>query len=340
MKKRKLIQILIFILPGLAAMVLVFLKIFPSSKFYYNRENLDKSNLIIGNDNSFSLHPGSDFEDIKVEVELAEESQNIQDKKMTLRKGYAAYFYPISKKNYQRNFEVKKYLDVYYVVTDSRKKLIPSQSILKSYVKDIDKIPEMSEEEFKKLPLSRDLVGFLDGTLIEYKDAVFVIGNSNRHLISSPLIFDQLGYDWDAVVQIDPEEARIHSRSPNPLTLQSAHPDGTIFFDGENYYLVDKGELIELDKREYLKYFSFVKPVLTQKQEKDNNDSLNSDKVRTCSLNDKLVCEFNLDKAFKNQIGNAYYFKLSDKLEISQIKVVFERKISLENLKLTLRKFR
>ncbi|MBD3238511.1 MAG: hypothetical protein GF332_02640 [Candidatus Moranbacteria bacterium] len=339
---RLLIIFIAYLVPALAGLILAFSVIFPAQTFIYHQSNLDKADLILNPNNSFSLAPSNDFDQIKLELKLEQKPDQDQARQIMLKKGYAAQFYPVETQYNRSSLEywLALYRGNYYLVRDQIKSLIPTRAILNSYsAVNPGSLKQLSDREFQELTLDKDLAGFHNGSLIRHSDAVFVIANQRKILVASARVFDRLGYDWDQVLISEPESARIHSKAPEPLTETSAHPDGTIFHykDRPNfYYLINKGRQLKIDQAFYHTYFSQIQPIVIEKFKlNQQNQAWN----KTCILSADNACAFKPDSSFKSARGNAYHFQLDPNLKISEIKVTFTRKLSWENLKIFKAKF-
>ncbi|MEA3273268.1 MAG: hypothetical protein U9Q72_01580 [Patescibacteria group bacterium] len=334
-KNRKLIIGFIYLFPALVALFIILNKTFPSQTYSFELNNLDQSNIILAKNNTFALTPSHDFKKIKLTLQLKSKDETsqpiLQPIQVAVKKGFPATFYPLKKNGVPPIFKIKKYTDRFYLITESEKKLIPTQNILKSYGENI-KISSMSKKEFDNLPLSQELAGFLDGTLIKYRESIFVISRGEKIAIFSPHVFDTLKYNWDKVIPMEQNEARIHSNSPIPLRFSSAHPDGTILEDtsSREYFLIDKGEQIKLDQKIYEKYYSTIEPVQISVDYEE----------KVATLDENNTCILQLNESLKVKEGNAYYFQLPAEIQITDLRVTFSRSFSWENLKTLARKFR
>jgi hypothetical protein len=334
MKNKKIILYCLYSFPALLVAFIGLNKIFPSETYSFESKKLDKATIILTKDNSFTITPQLDPKKIKIEIEYEPNSKEIEiSDEIILKKGFAASFYPQKKSTAKDKIELGKYATKFYLLTETEKKLIPTLNILQSYGGET-KAEEMTKTKFEKLTLSKELAGFLDGTLIQDQESIFIISDGKKIIIPSPEIFDQLKYNWEKVVRVEKKEARIHSNSPFPLTLTASHPNGTIFKDNlsENYYLVKNGELKILDYEEYNQSYSAIEPI--------ELDRIDPKEKITFSLNKKGSCLIELSDLLKAEEGNAYHFKLPEAIQVSKIKVKFLRNISWENLKITARKFK
>ncbi|MBD3300812.1 MAG: hypothetical protein GF347_05680 [Candidatus Moranbacteria bacterium] len=337
--KRSLIKISIYLLPAILAGVFILLKIFPNEVFILSQDKELESNLILIGENDLIAAPLYDFNKIKINISPDSASADEIDREITVKKDYIINFYPEKKQeSLIPPYTLKKYNNKYYLVYENKKELIPTDKILESYGGNQKALP-MNQAEFKKIPLSKDPATFIDGTLVGYKDSVFVISRGKMKVIASAQVFDRFGFNWDHVIEITPAEARIHKNDPEPLLLTSPHPFGTIIdnLDG-TYYLIQEKERLKINDQDYQKYFGSVHPVSLNYS--GTLDNLNINQNRTCFLNNNLSCSLNIDKVFKNQAGYGYFFDLPKKLPLQQAKIIFTRKISLNNLKKTAAKFR
>ncbi len=332
-KHKKIIIYSLYLFPALLAILVVFNKIFPTETYSFKLKELDQSNIILAEGNSFTIAPLQDPQKIKVALELETNFSEETANEIILRKGFAAIFYPQKKEKGLLEFELGKYAGKFYLITETEKKLIPTPNILQSYGGEAKAKP-IAKNKFEKLPLSKELAGFLDGTLIKSQDSIFIISDGKKIVVPSPQIFDGLKYDWEKVVPAEEKEARIHSGSPAFLSLASPHPNGTILEDAAsgNYYLVDNGELIGLSRELYEKNYSAIAPIKLA--------SFNpKEEIRT-TLDKNGRCFLELPATLKAEEGNAYNFQLPKKMSIKEIKIRFLRNISWENIKILLRKFR
>ena len=343
---------IIYLGPAILGGLFVLCQIFPARSYVLFKHDPDESTILSITKNSFALTPYNnfsrslfDFSQIKIKVSsddsfTATESQNNSNgQEIKIKKGFADFFYPRKPQPAEPPYTIKKFNNKAYLVTDTRKTLIPTTQVLKSYTnsEDLNRLPLMTEKEFTKLKLNKELAGFLDGTLIEYNDSVFIITGKKKAAFSSPLVFDNLNYDWDQVIQVTSQEARLHSNAPAPITLQSPHPNGTILLDEPtgNYYLVEQGNLVELAKERKNLLYSAIAPIKV---------TLSNLETRTCLLENNQ-CRIKPDRSFVGQPGNAYFFELpanSETLETAYDTVIitFTRHVSVENIQNLIRAFK
>lgn len=314
----------IYVLPAICLAAVVALKIFPEERFSYSERNLDKSTLVLNNDNSFILSPQFKSRSITLSVTSAE--KGAPGDNIIVKKGYAASFYPINPSLTAPHYAIKTYKGRYYLISEKEKKLIPTQNILRTYQAS-QSVSPMTDEEYSSLALSHDLAGFMDGTLIQYKESIFVISEGEKYVITSPQAFDLLGYNWKNVVIAEEGEARIHPNGDFPLILNSKHPDGTILMREEPlaYYLVHRGERIQLTPDRYMAEYRTITPVKIARE--------NTAIEKICALNEDGQCTLGFDDAFLAQAGTGCFFQLPGGLKIEEIDVIFHRSFSLENFR-------
>ncbi|MBU2025672.1 hypothetical protein KJ912_02945, partial [Patescibacteria group bacterium] len=337
---KTLIILSIYLLPGFIACLFAANKIFPQKKYQFNSNDIDNSTIVFSSNDLFSITPFNqftktlvDFKNITVKITGPNNpAGGLSNQETSIKKGFTACFYPVKEQTQPPLYQIKQYNKRYYLVTQTQKKLIPTQKILKTYLPHTDPaiLPKMSEEQYQKLELAPELAGFLDGALIQFNDSVFVITNGRKMVIASPEALNKLNYSWDNIIPAQTDEARIHSNTPLPLNLDSAHPNGTILKDASTgqIYLVSQGERIQLDPQIARTYYSAITPIQCQDQNQP---------VKTCSLQNNR-CQIKPDQAFKKQNGNSYIFQLPPGVSYKnsrdlKIKVTFTRKISWDNLK-------
>jgi hypothetical protein len=325
---KKISLILIYLAPAGLAGYLVFRQLFPQVTFVYQKDDLAQSTLNLISSTSFAVSPGYDFKNIKITSQPATE--------LEVKKGFAAAFYPEKPWSEQVPFNIKKYQGRAYYVTRAGKKLIPTPNILKSFVNhsDLEALPEMTSAEFEAKPLEREVAGFQDGTLIEYDEAVYVITDGRKMAFAGPDVFDALNYDWSKVQKATPAEARLHSNTPAPLTLNSNHPNGSILKpEGQaDYYLIQQGNQVKLNPQNKEAFYPAIAPITVP----DPNQL----KTKTCVVTDQPG-RVQPDPAFLEQVGNSYIFESTtdqtDQAEetpaFQTIKVTFTRQLSFQNIK-------
>jgi len=120
---------------------------------------------------------------------------------------------------------------------------------------------QVGKDTFSALSESDERIGFLDGTLISYGEAVYAVEGTMLRPIDSPETFLGKGYGWDSVIAATGEEFGIYERG-RLYTEQQPHPDGTIFFDTETErsFLAEKGMKREIPPA-VLSQFSAITPV-------------------------------------------------------------------------------
>lgn len=317
----------IYTLPMLVVFLLAANKVFPREHFYYDTQKKESGQLHVSPRNTAIVTPQTKSKRITLAMkiendkEMADASPDIM-----VRKGFAAAFYPFNTSHKPREYVIRSYAGRAYLIEGNERRLIPTESMIKSYAASA-KITAMSEAEYQQLELGHDLAGFMDGTLINYKDNIFVITGGRKMAIASPEVFSALGYSWDNIALASEAEMRAHPSAPAPLLPTSPHPDGTIleFSEPHSYALVDRGELIELAPEIYENYYKTVNPIKVTPQ---SNSSL-----KICSLGANGRCSVNMDDAFLNQQGESFLVTLPESSKIKSLKITFERNISFENIR-------
>lgn len=105
------------------------------------------------------------------------------------------------------------------------------------------------------LPDDRETIGFLDGTLVSYGEAVYAVEGSFLRPIDAPETFLSKGYDWASVIPITGDEFGIYERG-RLYTEQQPHPNGTVFHETQTgkYFLVQDGMRHEIPETVIAQY--------------------------------------------------------------------------------------
>ncbi|NCU41310.1 MAG: hypothetical protein EOM19_01130 [Candidatus Moranbacteria bacterium] len=126
---------------------------------------------------------------------------------------------------------------------------------LHSFVSENAYLASYRKEDARFLPKERVNIpreeqkkkGFPDGTLLSYKDGVFIVEEGFLRGVDTAETFLSKGYDWDMLFPVTEEEVSPYEIS-GLFSLRSPHVQGTVFSDKENNisYFVDKGKLREI----------------------------------------------------------------------------------------------
>lgn len=223
----------------------------------------------------------------------------------------------------------------YYQLKDKSLHPFISEKAFKSFFETRHAIKKNAD--FLSLyPVSQDIIGFSDGTLLSFDISVFIVSNGKVMPFNNPTTFLSFGYVWDDVVPVSEEDIGLYSRD-KLFTIDSPHPDGTVFktIENNNYYLVENGKKWPIQGKNILKSYLKKSPILT------NEESLNF--YNFCKLKlaiwplNTISCSASV-KNIAKYIGNDYQFKtaLPSKNNIKSINIKFTRDINWLNMRDTL----
>lgn len=128
----------------------------------------------------------------------------------------------------------------YYQIRDGARVSFVSDRAFSSRFREEDAL-SVDAGLLEAFPESREMIGFLDGTLVSYGEAVYVVEGSFLRPIDSPETFLSKGYDWTSVIPITGLEFGIYERG-RLYTEQQPHPNGTVFHEsstGKRYLVRD-----------------------------------------------------------------------------------------------------
>ncbi len=222
--------------------------------------------------------------------------------------------------------------DNYYILNNQQlEKFVSDQAYLTQYDANIAITKDASF--LKNYPITDNLAGFADGTLVANGGSVFIVSDGKILPIDNPQTFAQKGYNWNNVLNVGEDEIAIYQRD-KLFNIKSIHPDGTIFKTSENsmYYIIEKGEKHLLPGTDIAA--SWLKKGPIEVSEKAL--SLYAD----CSLKNNFwqssvySCRVPLN-SLSDLIGFDYEFKLKSatNLHIDSLSVDYKKDITQSNFK-------
>lgn len=116
-----------------------------------------------------------------------------------------------------------------YMIRNGEAVSFSSERAFRSRYREEDALP-IDTATFSTLSVSDARIGFLDGTLVSYGEAVYAVEGATLRPIDSPETFLAKGYVWESVLPITGEEFGIYERG-RLYTEQQPHPDGTVFLE-------------------------------------------------------------------------------------------------------------
>lgn len=126
---------------------------------------------------------------------------------------------------------------------------------LRPFVSENAYLSSYRKEDARSLPKDQEIIpieeqkkkGFPDGSLLSYRDGVFIVEDGFLRGIDTAETFLSKGYDWNMLFSVTEEEISPYEIS-GFFSLRSPHLRGTVFSDKENSisYFVDRGMLREI----------------------------------------------------------------------------------------------
>ncbi len=195
---------------------------------------------------------------------------------------------------------------------------------------------EKNEDFLKNFPLSDEILGFADGTLLSYADAVYAVSGGKIRPFDNSETFLALGFDWSDVIAASAPEVGMYEKG-KPLTLSDPHPDGTVFSDKSN----DSLFVIQDERKKLLAGKAAIRTYL--KKNPVSADSAGLETKIECRLEKKwriignYECVLLIEDLFQFA-GNEYRFSLDPETDaqVKKISVIFFQDASWTNLKKTL----
>jgi len=327
-------------------------KIFDSSKlgtisvrkgykafFYPEGETLGfkEGSLLKNNGQYFIISEGRirEFENLKLveslgfdpqnfwEVSSEELSINPQGAKITLSDGYP-------------DGTLFKISDNFYLKKNSQLQKFSSQG---AYLSQYPLSWTIAKDEnfLNSNMVSNNLIGFADGSLISYGDAVSIVSGQNIFPIDNFTTFEMLGYVWDDLIPAGGDEVSLYEKQ-KLINLTSSHPSGTIFYaaDTDKYYLIQDGQKRLLPSKKIADSWLQKSPILVDGQSLEIQGQCALDK-KSWSFKSYL-CSADIS-ALQNLKGKDYEFKFTsqENFRTSDLVVRLKKEYSLNNLNNNLR---
>jgi hypothetical protein len=185
--------------------------------------------------------------------------------------------------------------------------------------------------------ISNDLIGFADGSLISYGDAVSIVSGQNIYPIDNFTTFEILGYVWDDLIPAGGDEVSLYEKQ-KLINLTSPHPAGTVFYaaDMDKYYLIQDGQKRLLPSKKIADSWLKKSPILVDGQSLEIQGQCALDKK---SLGFKsYLCSSDIS-ALQNLKGKDYEFKFAsgENFRTNNLIVRLKKEYSLNNLNNNLR---
>ncbi|MEA1926199.1 MAG: hypothetical protein U9M90_03075 [Patescibacteria group bacterium] len=176
-----------------------------------------------------------------------------------------------------------------------------------------------TEENLKTYLWNENIGSLANGRLVSYNEAVYMISNGKRRAFLAPEIFERLGYNWNAVEEIDGDVINKYEKGEK-IGFGSSHPDGTILNIKETLFFTAKGEKHKIDSALINEVTSHVSPVFIS----DNELTFVGECELSKKMDQSIHCELVPHNAILSQ-GHDYIFFISQEVmqDISEASIVF-----------------
>ncbi len=187
----------------------------------------------------------------------------------------------------------------------------------------------------KNYPVAENPIGFADGSLISYGTSAFIASKNKIYPIGDPEIFLNQGYAWDDIIIISGDEFSLYEKE-KLFTLTSVHPDGTVFFtpDSGQWYQIENKQKHLLPSEKIARSWLKKKPITVLAKSMET--------LGSCDLKKEFFGNYSCiillnDK--EDTAGKYYEFSFAAKqdLRIDNLNLLYEKNMTMQNLKLSLR---
>jgi len=184
-----------------------------------------------------------------------------------------------------------------------------------------------------KFDLSQEQLGLSDGTLAAIGISVYILSAGKSYPIASPQVFQELGYDWNALYAANSEEVGIYKKQKQ-FGEGATHPDGTIFKDEQAgiYYLIENGKKRPLIGTHLIaSYTNKIKPVIVDGTSLNTTASCTLKKASLWQKN-TYSCQMSLSQ-IANQKGNDYQFsgQFNTAIALDELHAQFHTALKFQN---------
>lgn len=225
--------------------------------------------------------------------------------------------------------------DFYFLKDNELQKFTSPEAFLSQYKPE--QAIEKDESLLIRYKLSENPIGFSDGSLISYGDAVYSVSEGKAFPVDSSITFEAAGYSWDDVIPVSADEVSFYKKG-KLFTLREPHPAGTVFSTAEEgkFYIIKNGEKDILPSAAVAYSWLRKNPILVSEIGSKVPIFCSSLKKELLAFR-RYSCEMETD-ALKNLAGKDYEFKANFKnnVEFDTISVRFEKTVTADNLQQTL----
>jgi len=222
--------------------------------------------------------------------------------------------------------------EFYFLRNNNLQKFISSEAHFSHF--STGQALEKEESFLARYNVSENPIGFSDGSLISYADAVYVISEGKAFPIESSITFEAAGYNWDDVIPVSADQISFYKKS-KLFTLKDPHPSGTIFVTAEEgkFYIINNGKKNFLPTPNIAYSWLRGNPILVS--ETGSSVPIFCDELKKEFLALRSYsCEMEIG-ALKNITGKDYEFKARFKntTEFDRIRIKFKKTVTADNLR-------
>jgi hypothetical protein len=225
--------------------------------------------------------------------------------------------------------------DTYYQLKNQQ--LFPFVSV-RAFLSQFDAIQAIikNSDFLGRYPVSETPLGFADGTLGSSDISVFILSEGKSYPIVNADTFVQMGFDWNDVVAMDPEELGLYDRQKQ-FTHDQPHPDGTLFVDQKTkqYFVIQDGQKHPIGSAAVAETYSKQNPVVADIEE--SQQSVSCQLKKNFLSSGTYTCNVPLD-SIGTFVGNDYEVStaFANDAKISSIDTTFFTPLSWQNLRSSL----
>lgn len=346
-KAYKILRPTLFALAFLIALYVASLVLFPSQYFAFDflNANSTKNTLLNPRAEGSALDHGrfpekksvSFFAPVTEKYSSAEISFSLDPKssafssgEVRLRRSFQAFFYPEGATLEFRNVSLFEIEGNKYLLDGGKlRPFLSDQAYLSHF--DQSQLISKNEDFLKTYPVSEEKIGFADGTLLSSPDSIFIVSDGKILPIDSEVTFLSNGFRWEDVISASSDELSFYEKG-KLFTLNSPHPDGTVFFatDENAWYIIKDGQKLKTISENVMRSWTKRTPI--------NISAKGLSAFSKCQLQKNKLslrtysCRIPLEN-LQNLPGKDFRFETiaETEMKVSAINARFIRDISFEN---------
>jgi hypothetical protein len=225
--------------------------------------------------------------------------------------------------------------DFYKFKNEKLEKFVSAKAFLSSF--DSSQSVEKNPDFIDKYPLSENIIGFGDGTLLAFGESAYAVEDEKIFPIADASVFEALGWDWDDVIWASGEEIGMYEKG-KIFDLKNPHPNGTVFKTTEEskYYLIQQREKREITSESVLKKYLKNNPVTVERE--SENAAAACELEREFEIfGSSLFCHLPVSE-LQNFVSNNYQFRVSfsEAVEADNLTLTAKRLVNWNNFKFAL----